>query len=836
MDQFTKDLRFAIRQLFRSRGFAITAILTLALAIGANTAIFTLFSQALLRALPVREPGQLVVLSFAGSAGGHTTSEGGDTPGHRYSFSYPMFRDLRERNTAFSGLVATGRALAGVSWNDRAEQAQVELVSGNYFDVLGVRPAMGRVLLPSDETAENANPVVVVSFDYWKNHLGQAQITGKTLLLNGHPFTVVGVAAPGFHSMVWGRVPNLYVPITMQRIVDPEWNYLSDHRSYWLNVVGRLRDNETREQALANIAPLWTALRTNEFSLQRDQSAKARVDFINKSHLNLDAGAKGFSPYRDELRTPLLVMMGMMLLVIAMAIVNVASLLLVRASARVREFSMRYALGATNLQVLRQLIAEGLLLGISGALAGLLLATPALRALIAWLGGRTSETAFSAQLDWRVLTFTMSLALLASLLFSLAPALQFWNPRLADALRQQVGTGSGASVKFRRTCVALQVGLSLMLVIAAGVFMRTTENLRNVNPGFATDHLLTFELAPQRAGYPADQVVAVEQRAIEALAALPGVKSVGATNDADLTGNGINGDVKVSGYVEKPDEGFDVELPWVSDNYHQTLGVPLIAGRYFAASDTATATKVAIVNEAFARHYFKTPQDALGRILSRPNLPGISFVIVGVVADAKHSSVRDAAMATMYRPFVQGEKPTSLNFYLRTWQPPATAAAGIRAAIANIDSKLIVNDLTTMTTQIDDTIASERTIAMLAAVFGSLATILAGIGLYGMLAYSIAQRTREFGIRMALGARRFSVIRLVIRETMILAGVAVAVTIPLSILLTRTLRSQLYNVSTADLGIYAIGISVVCCMVLLAGIIPAHRAASIDPATALRTE
>ena len=675
MERFTKDFLFAIRQLFRSRGFAITAILTLALAIGANTAIFTLFNQALLRALPVRDPGQLVVLSFAGSAGGHTTSEGGDTPGHRYSFSYPMFRDLRERNTAFSGLIATGRSTAGVAWNDHAEQVPVELVSGNYFDVLGVRPAMGRTLLPSDETAENANPVVVLSFDYWKNHLAEAPVTGKTMLVNGYPFTVVGVAAPGFHSMVWGRVPSLYVPITMQRVIEPEWNYLSDHRSYWLNVVGRLRDNETREQALANIGPLWTALRTNEFPLQRDQSEKRREEFITKSHLNLDAGAKGFSPYRDELRTPLLIMMGMMLLVISMAIVNVASLLLVRASTRVREFSMRYALGATNFQVLRQLIAEGLLLGISGAAAGLVLATPALRALIAWIAGRTSQTTFTAQLDWRVLMFTMSLALVASLLFSLAPALQFWNPRLADALRQQVGTGSGASVKFRRTCVALQVGLSLLLVIGAGVFMRTIQNLRNVNPGFATDHLLTFEFAPELAGYPSDQVMAVEQRVLESLAALPGVKAVGATNDADLAGNGIDGDVKVSGHAEKPEDGLDVELPWVSDNYHQTLGIPLIAGRYFAASDTATATKVVIVNEKFARHYFKTPQEALGYTVTRPDHPETTSVIVGVVADAKHASLRDAAKATAYRPFVQCEKATSLN-YLRAHVAAACCGCG----------------------------------------------------------------------------------------------------------------------------------------------------------------
>jgi len=834
--RLASDFRFALRQVLRSPGFAITAILTLALAIGANTAIFTLLNQALLRALPVKDPSQLAVLSFSGDSPGHKESHGGDSPGHRHSFSYPMYRDLRDHNSVFTGLLASAPASAGVTWNNHSEQVPIELVSGNYFETLGVKPASGRLLLPSDETSENANPIAVLSFDYWKNHLAEAPIAGKTLLVNGYPFSIAGVAAPGFHSVVWGNLPDLYVPITMQQVIEPEWSYLSDHRSYWLNMVGRLRANETPQQALEKLNPLWSSLRAAEFTLQRDQSAKAREGFLVRSQLNLDAGAKGFSPYRDGLRTPLLIMMGMVLLVIAMAVVNVASLLLVRGATRVREFSMRFALGATRLQILRQLIAEGLLLGTAGATLGLILAPQALHALIAWIAGRNPDTVFSAALDWRVLLFTAVIALGASLLFSLAPALQYWNPRLVDSLKQQAGTGSGASLQFRRTCVGLQIGFSLVLIVGAGVFVRTTQNLRNVDPGFTTDHLLTFGLAPELAGYPPSQIAPTEERALEALAALPGMRAAGATNDPELATDSISGSVNVSGYTAKPDEEYDVELPWVSNHYLQTLGIPLVAGRYFSSADSSTATKVAIVNETFARHYFGNPQAALGHHVSRPQRPETDSMIVGVVRDAKHESVRDPAMATAYRPFVQGEKPTALIYYVRTWQPPNTAAASIRAAIANIDTKLIVSDLITLSDQIDDSIANERTIALLATTFGILATLLAGIGLYGILAYSTAQRTREIGIRMALGAQRWTVVRLILHEILILAGVAVAVTIPFSIGLTRALRSQLFNVSSIDGSIYAVAIIIIATVTALAGLIPARRAASTDPARALRAE
>jgi putative ABC transport system permease protein len=837
LESLLRDLRYGMRGLLRNPGFAMVAVITLALAIGANSTIFSLLSQALLRALPVQDPEQLVVVSSSGSHPGHLQSEGGDTPGHLHEFSYPMYRDLRDKNTVLSGLIASAPMSIGVVWNGRAEAVSAEMVSGNYFDLLGVRPALGRVFDANDETAEDANPVTVLSFAYWKTHLAEAPVVGKTMLINGAPFTIVGVAAPGFHSVVFGRVPNVYVPITMQRTVQPEWNYLKDRTAYWIDLIGRLRPGVAAAQAEAGMNPLYHSLRESEYPLLTDQSQKEHEGFVARAHLNLDAGAKGFSPLRGDVQMPLTIIMGMVLLVVAMAIVNVASLLLVRAASRVREFSMRYALGATSGQILRQLLAEGILLGTCGAAIGLLIAPQALHVLIRWMSGTsTGEPVFTATLDWRVLAFTIATTLAGSLLFSLAPAVQFWSPRLADSLKQQGGTAMGGALRFRRTCVALQIGFSLLLMVAAGLFVRTIQNLHSVDAGFATDHLLSFNLSPGMSGYASPAVAPIEQRVLDTIAALPGVRAAGATNDADLVGDDRQGDVLVSGYTAKNDEEFDVELPIVSNGYLQALGVPLVTGRSFAASDTATSQKVAIVNESFARHFFPSNEAALGHHVSRPHRPVTDAVIVGVVKDVKHTTVRDLAMPTSYTLFSQAEKPGGLTFYVRTWQPPQSAANSIRAAIAGIDAKLIVGHLVTMNDAIDDSLLAERTIALLAATFGVLATLLAGVGLYGILAYSIAQRTREIGIRMALGARRGTVVSLILREVLVLAGWAVAITVPVALLAARAVRSQLFGVSVADPGIYCFGILLIVLVVAIAGFIPSRRAATVDPARALRTE
>src|SRR5277367_3928583 len=603
LESLGRDLRYGLRGLWRNPGFSLVAVLTLALAIGANATIFSLIDQALMRALPVRDPGQLVVLSFAGSSPGHMHSEGGSRSGHWHEFSYPMYRDLRQQNTVLSGLIAESALTLGVTWNNHAESVPAEMVSGNYFTTLGVRPATGRLFLDSDETAPGANSVAVLSFDYWKTHLAEAPVVGKTLLVNGTPFMITGVAAPGFHSMVWGHAPDVFVPLTMEQVLTPEWPYLNDHQAYWIDVVGRLKPGIAHGRAEVSLTTMFLALRATEFTQLRDQSAKAKQEFITRSHLNLEAGANGFSPLRGDVQMPLTIIMGMVLLVMGMAVVNLASLLLVRAATRTREFSLRYALGATGGQVLRQLLAEGMLLGLAGAALGLAIAPEALHLLIHWMARNApGEMPFAATVDWRVLSFTLVVTVLASLLFSLAPALQFRNPRLAESIKQQVGTGAAGSLKLRRTCVVLQVAFSLLLMVAAGLFVRTIDNLRRVDTGFVTDHLLAFNLNPALAGYPAAGVVPVEQRALDAVNALPGVRAAGATNDSDLSGEDIQGDMIPAGYTVKPDEEFDVELPWVSDGYLQTLGVPLMAGRYFNPGDTATSPKVAIVNESFARH------------------------------------------------------------------------------------------------------------------------------------------------------------------------------------------------------------------------------------------
>ncbi len=422
LESLGRDVKYGLRGLARNPMFAAVAVLTLALAIGANTTIFSLLDQALMQALPVKNPGELVVLSFAGDVHGHVESHGGNTPGHRHEFSYPMYKDLRDRNSVFSGLIGAAPTSVGVTWNNRAEGVSAEMVSGNYFDVLGVRAAVGRLFVASDETAPGANPVAVLNFDYWKSHLAEAPVTGKTMLINGTPFTILGVAAPGFHSMEWGSLPQIYVPLTMQKTVQPEWDYLNDHNSYWMNIVGRLKLGLTAAQASAALDPLFKDLRAEEFTQLHDQSQKARTAFVTSAHLNLEGGASGFSPLRNSVQTPLTIIMGMVLLVILMAVVNVASLLLVRAATRAREFSVRFALGATSGQVLRQLLAEGMLLGLAGAAIGLALAPEALRLLIRWMStGDNGEHAFSPTLDWRVLAFTIVATLVASLLFSLAP-------------------------------------------------------------------------------------------------------------------------------------------------------------------------------------------------------------------------------------------------------------------------------------------------------------------------------------------------------------------------------------------------------------------------------
>lgn len=831
------DLKYALRQLRKSPGFALTAILTLALGIGANTAIFSLLDQALLRSLPVRDPKQLILLEATPSDvwSGDTDIEGGDPSAY---FSYPMYRDLRDKNQVFDGLIAVFQTQAGALWHQHAQLVAAELVSGNYFDVLGVRPAVGRLLTPADDRVKNGSPVAVLSFNYWKNHLAEdPHVVGETLDINGHPFQIVGVAAPGFTSAIWGSPADLWVPITMKPVITPEWDELDAHNGRWMNILGRLKPGETRAAAQAGLAPLWHALRAAEVPLFGDNFPKFVTQFVTNSRLHVVDGSKGFSYSRDGYEAPLLVVMVMATLVLLIAAVNVASLVLVRAAGRIREIAMRYALGARRERVVRQLLAEGLLIGVAGGAAGLLLAPIVIRFLVARMTTGQGEPPFSTQLDGQVLAFNFAVALLVSLLFTAAPAFQMWKPDLVRHVKQQGAGSMGGHLGFRRAIVGLQIGLSLLLLVCAGLFVRTLSNLRNVNVGFATDHLITFGVDPRLAGYDATAVVPLNKRIVGALAALPGVVSAAATSDPELSDNGSGGNISIEGYTPHEGEDMNTERAMITPNYFATLKVPLLAGRAFTDQDNLTSPKVVVVNEALADRFFGSPQKALGRHLAmgrRKNKYDIE--IVGVARNYIHRKMRGTVKVSLYSPVTQQTIVPEMDYYVRTWGAPATTMGMIRQTVQGIDSKLALDGLTTMDNQINDNINDDRMIALLAVSFGLLATLLAAVGLYGVLAYATAQRTREIGVRMALGADRGGVMALVLKDVLRLAGVSVLVALPVALLATRALRSQLFGVSNMDPVVFVPVTLLVLLVALLAAALPARRAANVEPMQALRTE
>ena len=832
---FAQDFRYALRQLGKTPGFAAVAIVTLALGIGANTAIFSLLDQALLRTLPVKDTDRLVVLQSVGSFNGNTSSRTDEN----FYFSYPMYRDLRDHNSVFSGLIATVWTQVGVQWRNQPELVAAELVSGNYFEVLAVQPARGRLLVASDDLAPDANPVVVLSFSYWKRRFGSdPNVVNQSILVNGRPFTILGVAPPGFHSVVMGDTPDLFAPMTMKAEVKPGFKDLEDRKSRWLNIVGKLKPGLSRDQAEVGINPLWYSIRADELKQRGNSSENVRASFLTKSHLFVRDGAKGFSPLRQDVQAPLLIIMGMVGLVALMACANVGSLLLVRAAGRVREMSVRYALGAKRARVVQQLLVEGLLLGLAGGALGIAIAPT----VSAWLinmiwSSTTGDLPFSSHPDLRILLFNFVLALAVSLIFSLAPAAQFWRPNLAPALKQQVMIAGGGPLRFRRIAVAVQIGLSLLVLVGAGLFVRTLHNLKSLNVGFTTDHLVTFGVQPTLAGYRPDQTRDVDKQVLQTLAALPGVRSAAGTTDRELAGDNTSNTITLAGYTAKENENMNVESANVSPGYFSTMGMPLLAGREFGDQDHDGTQKVAVVNESFARHYFEEPQQAIGH--SYGNGRGkvtTDIEIIGVVKDAKHTGVRDDVVRTAFTPYLQEANLGGMTFYVRTWQLPESAEATIRRAMQTLDSKLVLDNFRTMQEQIDDNLTAERVIAILASSFGVLAVLMAAVGLYGVLAYSTAQRTREIGIRIALGAARRSVVRMVLMEVLWLAGISIAVALPASLLLTSAVRSQLFGISSSDPLTLLVVTALVAAVAVASALLPARRAAKTEPMVALRYE
>jgi len=840
MQSLLQHLQYALRQLRKSPGFTFTVVLTLALGIGANAAVFTLFDQVLLRMLPVQQPRQLVRFEWTGSFSGSGSSFGGDIQNY---FSYPMYKDLRDKNQVFSDILAADRANVGVTWNNQAEDQDAEIVSGNYFQLLGLQPAFGRLLTPEDDTAKNANPQLVLSYAYWRAHFaGSLAVINQTVRINGTPFTIVGVAPENFQTAIGGYKPALFLPISMSEVAMP-WrtplDSLNNHQAVWLTLIARLKPSTTIPRAEASLAPLWHSLRAQELTLYKNPTKHFAEGFLDKSHLEVKDDSRGFSPGRLDLKTPLILLMSMAGLLVAMCAINVATLLLLRSSARAREMSMRYALGASRTRIISQLFVEGGILGLAGAFAGLALAPLISGTLVRLMThADPGSEPYSSSIDARVLFFTLAISILASLLFSLAPVLHFINPDLATTLRQSAGTASKSSQRFRKTAVGVQIALSVLLLGGAGLFVRTLDNLRHQKVGFDTSRLATLNVDPASSGYKEDRNPQIITNLLDTLTRIPGVSSAAATTDPELSGDSSSDGFAIEGHTFTEEENRNFEAPYITAGYFATLRQPLLDGREFTAADVKGATKVAVVNLAFAKRFFGSPQNALGRHVTDHTGPDAKpdITIVGVVGDIRHTDLRTELGAAVYRPYLQMEHPNGVQIYVQTTQSPDSIQTSIRKAVHDLDPTLVVDGLRTMEAQTEMVSSGERALAILAVGFSILALLLAAVGLYGVLAYSIEQRTREIGVRLALGAPRASIVVTVLREMVIIASIATIVALPSIGLLARYFRSQLFGVTVYDPVTLAAATALIAVMVLLAAALPARRAAGVQPMQALRIE
>ncbi len=839
MSALLQDLRYALRQLRKSPGFTLIAMSILALGIGANTAIYSLLDQVLLRSLPVKDPGGLVQLKSVGSDSGHVSSWGGDD--HLY-FSYPMYRDLRDKSSVFDGMLARTPAQVGIQYHNESKLGMAELVSGNYFQVLGLAPAVGRLIMPSDDEVQERNPIAVLSYEYWVRRFGSDRgVLNSTISINGHPFAIVGVAPPGFKSVVVGDSPDLFVPMMMKAEVTPGWNDLDKHRSRWLNIIARLKPGESVATAEAGLEPLWKGLRQEELKEIHDNSAKFIERFVTKSKVSLLDASRGFSPLRDQIRTPLLIVMGMVVLVIVIACANLASLLLVRAAGRTREMSVRYSLGARRGRIVQQLLMEGMLLGIGGGLLGLALAPELTSLLVSKMFSDPNLHPLSAGLDLRVFAFNLIVGILAGLVFSLVPAMEFWRPDLTAALKQQVSTATTRQSRIKKIFVGVQIGLSVLLLFGAGLFVRTMKNLRSVDVGFRPDHLLTFTIDPVLAGYSKDNAVSLTHRLLDSMKAVPGVKSVAATDDPELSGNDTGTNITVAGIPESSQDDTDVERGQVTPGYFATMDMPLVAGRAITDEDNRPdAARVAVINQTFAKKYFASPQAAIGRYYGLGGGPTVKvdIQIIGVVRDVKHSDLRTPSKPTGYLAIDRDtdRRRFDMTYYLRTSSSPDALMSSVRGAVQQIDPKLVLDSFHNMDDQIDTQLTTEKLVTFLATSFGVLATLLCAIGLYGVLAFSATQRTREIGIRMALGADRAAVLRMMFGEVGRLLLISFVVAVPLAVVSGRLLRNQLFGVTNHDpLTLLAV-VGIIALVVLAAALLPVRRAAGVEPMKALRYE
>src|SRR4051812_24829242 len=863
-----RDLRYAFRGLARSPLFTSVALLSIALGIGTNTAIFTLVDEVLLRRLPVKSPDQLVL--FNGARNHYGSNSGGNM------LSYPMYEDFRDNfverdapaaqatlprvslpvakgapaRTIFSGMFARRPIAMNVGVGGQTERVPGELVSGTYFQVLGVGAAVGRVITPEDDKRGDG-PVAVLSYDYWRTRFGaDPKVVGQAITVNNNKLTIIGVSQAGFDGVDIGYVPSIRVPVLMKAQMTPNWDDVDNRRSRWVNVFGRLKPGVTREQAKAALQPYFHALLEQEVlepafsgttSYTREEFLKGQVDLLD--------AAQGRSPIRQQLSQPLWLLLAIVGGVLLIACANVASLLIARATSRQKEIAVRLALGASRGRIVGQLLVESVLLAGIGGILGLAIAAWTTRFLLGFLPVSDTPHVISGSIDSRVLVFNFVLSLATGLIFGLVPALRSTRPSLAPTLKDTVGAvvGGGGSVRLRRGLVIAQVTVSVLLLIGAGLFIRSLRNLRTLDLGLKTENLIAFNLSPTLNGYTPLRSKQFEKQVFERVGALPGVTGAAFAQMGLLEGNEWDSSMSVEGYEAKPGESMNPYCNAVSPGYFKTLSIRLIAGRDFDDRDVRfdpadpkaqlPSYKVAIVNESFAKHYFGD-RSPLGRHIGFGSNPGTKtpIEIVGVVKDSKYTGVRDEIPRQLFFAFMENDSAGGAVMYVRTTSQPDAAFGAIRQIVRQLDSNVPIYNLRTMEHQMDVSLLNDRLIATLSAAFGILATLLAVIGLYGVMAYTVARRTREIGVRMALGAVPADVIWLVMREVLVLVGSGLGLGLVASWALGRYVGSQLYGVGGSDPVTIAAACLLLSTVAALAGYVPARRATRVNPTLALRYE
>ncbi len=841
MNGLSQDLRYALRQLRKSPAFAAVAIVSLALGIGANTAIFSLINSLMLKTLPVSDPQQLV--TFGKGAGGGAID--GIGPGPLDLFPYDFYKQVEAQHDPFVDVSATSSFPFTISLRRSSEgvalQANAELVSGTFFRTLGVKPILGRAISPEDTDAPGRNPVVVLNYRYWNERLGaDRSIIGAPVTINGSAFTVIGVTPPKFFGVeLNAESPDVWAPVTMQEQIMLRPSWLKPHDLFWLHMMGRRKPGISVAQAQA-----WTTNQLQAFMVAREggQISDKRRAEIKQIHVDLIAGGHGVSILREQFSGALYILMAVVVLVLAIACMNLANFLLAKAAAREREISTRLAIGASRGRIARNVLTEALLLSCLGGAAGLVVAIVGTRFLVQYFIEGSTSSGLSSTPDLRVLLFTIGISLLTGILFGIAPAWKTSRSPMAttfnSGMRTASGTGSSSGKFLPRALVAGQVALSLTLLVGAGLFVHTLRNLRNQDLGFNQHNLLLLELNAKLAGYKANQVASLQQRILQRVDGLPGVRSAALSGAMPLSHGSWFDSVQVEGYKAGPDEDMGTRIDMVSPRYFETTQIAMLEGRPIAAQDTLTSAQAVVVNQAFAKHFFPEGSAVGHRFtVENPDVQG-QWQIVGVVRDVKHADLREDPPRMIYLALDQMKNDNAFagSLQVRADGDPAKITNEVRRAIAEIDPALPILSVTTIAATVDEFMENERLISELAGFFSILALFLACIGLYGVMAHNVTRRTNEIGVRIAMGAKPEGILWMIFRESALLLTLGLIVGIPATLAMNRVLQSQLFEVKAFDVVTIASAVLAIALVVLAAGYLPARRASQVDPMVALRYE